>query len=321
MARRLAADHARDLGPYAELPAVGPVRAHAGLGDGSAGAAGTGHSGRLSRECARRDHPACGMHFPAGESPAPQFAGLGRRAWLPEPFAIDRAVDRRLPAARNRSARDMEGLAQQCGAPPTAAQDRLVDGGAMTRWLAHMPEGTGPVVVCFPFAGGGASAFAAWRRALQPDLCVCAVQPPGREGRSAEARFRDYPAFRDALSQALLPVLVGRRAVFYGHSLGAWVAWDVARALSAAGTAPLGLIVGAQRAPSCPYPFRHESTMADSELAGFLSRFDGLPAGLTDSFIQWMLPLVRDDLRLCETHPTTNVKENFPIGALGGRPE
>ena len=189
----------------------------------------------------------------------------------------------------------------------------------MTRWLAHMPEGTGPVVVCFPFAGGGASAFAAWRRALQPDLCVCAVQPPGREGRSAEARFRDYPAFRDALSEALLPVLVGRRAVFYGHSLGAWVAWDVARALSAAGTAPLGLIVGAQRAPSCPYPFRHESTMADSELAGFLSRFDGLPAGLTDSFIQWMLPLVRDDLCLCETHPTTNVKESFPICALSGR--
>jgi surfactin synthase thioesterase subunit len=182
-----------------------------------------------------------------------------------------------------------------------------------------MPEGRGPVLVCFPFAGGGASAFAAWRGALQPDLCVCAVQPPGREGRSAEARFRDYPAFRDALGEALLPVLAGRRVVLYGHSLGAWVAWDLARALSAAGTVPLGLVVGAQRAPSYSYPFQHESTMEDSELAGFLSRFDGLPTGLTDSFIQLMLPLVRDDLRLCETHPKTNVQESFQICALSGR--
>jgi surfactin synthase thioesterase subunit len=184
-----------------------------------------------------------------------------------------------------------------------------------------MPEGTGPILVCFPFAGGGASAFAAWRRALQPDLCVCAMQPPGREGRSAEARFRDYPAFRDALSEALLPVLAHRRAAFYGHSLGAWVAWDVARALSAAGTGPLGLIVGAQRAPSCPYPFRNESTMEDSELTGFLSRCDGLADSLTGltMFIRWMLPLVRDDLRLCETHPTTNAQASFPIYALSGR--
>jgi surfactin synthase thioesterase subunit len=191
----------------------------------------------------------------------------------------------------------------------------------MTRWLAHMPEGNGPVLVCFPFAGGGASAFAAWRRALAPDLAVCAVQPPGREGRAAEDRFREYSAYREALIEALLPVLARRRVAFYGHSLGGWVAWDVARALSAAGTAPLGLIVGAQRAPSCPYPFRNASTMEDAELIGFLRRCDDRTDGLTGSitFIQWMLPLLRDDLRLCETHAATNAQVSFPICALSGR--
>jgi surfactin synthase thioesterase subunit len=189
----------------------------------------------------------------------------------------------------------------------------------MTRWLAHMPEGNGPVLVCFPFAGGGASAFAPWRRELAQDLCVCAVQPPGREGRSAETRFSEYSAYRDAVCQALLPVLARRPVAFYGHSLGGWVAWDVARALSAAGTAPLGLIVGAQRAPSCPYPFRNASTMEDAELIGFLRRFDDRAEGLTDTFIRWMLSLLRDDLRLCETHPATNAQASFPIYALSGR--
>src|SRR3546814_15358177 len=82
---------------------------------------------------------------------------------------------------------------------------------------------------CFPHAGGAASSYFAWAGALEA-VDVLAVQPPGREGRLAEPLIADMTTLLDRLVAAIEPQL-DRPFVFFGHSLGALVAFETARAL------------------------------------------------------------------------------------------
>src|SRR3546814_4467064 len=80
---------------------------------------------------------------------------------------------------------------------------------------------------CFPHAGGAASSYFAWAGALEA-VDVLAVQPPGREGRLAEPLIADMTTLLDRLVAAIEPQL-DRPFVFFGHSMGALVAFETAR--------------------------------------------------------------------------------------------
>src|SRR5580700_6154992 len=83
---------------------------------------------------------------------------------------------------------------------------------------------------CFPYAGVGASAFRGWAQGADRDIEVCAIQPPGRESRLREVPFASMDTLIPPLVQALSKLL-DRPYVFYGHSLGARVAFQTIQAL------------------------------------------------------------------------------------------
>src|SRR4051812_38568638 len=83
---------------------------------------------------------------------------------------------------------------------------------------------------CFPFAGGGASAFRLWSQGLPLTVDVCPVQPPGRETRFREPAYTRLPPLVTALADALRPHF-DRPFAFFGHSMGAIVAFELAREL------------------------------------------------------------------------------------------
>ena len=58
-------------------------------------------------------------------------------------------------------------------------------------------------LVCFPYAGGGVSAFAGWHKTLPSDVEVGYVQLAGRDGRRREAPVSDFRALIDDLTQTL----------------------------------------------------------------------------------------------------------------------
>src|SRR6185436_7948802 len=94
--------------------------------------------------------------------------------------------------------------------PPTAGE-----------WIVRKPRPTRASVrlFCFPYAGGGPSAFRGWAEAL-PSLEVCAIQAPGRETRLREAPFTRIEPLADAIVEALKPLLGDQPFAFFGFSLG-----------------------------------------------------------------------------------------------------
>ena len=108
------------------------------------------------------------------------------------------------------------------------------------------PAGT-PQVVCFPHAGGDVTAFARLAAALAPAAEVWAVRLPARGGRFLDPMPAGFRALVAAVRGGIAPHL-DPTAVFYGQSLGALLAYEVARALPAA-LRPARLVVACAVAP------------------------------------------------------------------------
>lgn len=88
-----------------------------------------------------------------------------------------------------------------------------------------------PALVVFPHAGGGATFYRSWL--TNPDFSVHVVQYPGREDRISEQLPSSLGALADGVAEALLTV--GDRPLYlFGHSMGALVAFEVARRLETA---------------------------------------------------------------------------------------
>jgi medium-chain acyl-[acyl-carrier-protein] hydrolase len=109
-------------------------------------------------------------------------------------------------------------------------------------------------LVCFPFAGGGASAFRSWVPALAGDgVEVWPVQLPGRENRTAEEPYDDLGALTRRLVDEFAPALDGLPYALFGHSFGARLAFEFAQEARRRGIAgPVRLFASGHRPPHVP---------------------------------------------------------------------
>jgi surfactin synthase thioesterase subunit len=156
---------------------------------------------------------------------------------------------------------------------------------------------------CFPYAGGGAAAFRGWGDALPREVEVCAVRFPGRESRIGEPAHRRMAALIDDLGPSIAPLL-DRPFAFYGHSMGALVAFELTRWLRATcGASPSRLFLAAFRAPQLPNPHIKIYHLPDEVLKAVL-RTDGTPQRILDNdeLMKAMLPTLRADFELCDTY-------------------
>jgi medium-chain acyl-[acyl-carrier-protein] hydrolase len=175
-------------------------------------------------------------------------------------------------------------------------------------------------LVCFPHAGGGATAYQNWARQFPPAVEVCAVQLPGRESRFREGPPRRLGALVESLAESL-QALTDRPAAFFGHSMGALLAYEVTRLLRRwQAPLPNHLFLSAHGAPHLPRR-RQLHQLPDAQLVSELQAVGGIQAQVAghNELTQLMLPIIRADLTLVETH--AHVPEeplDVPITALCG---
>lgn len=192
-----------------------------------------------------------------------------------------------------------------------------------TPWLnlfQHNPKAS-LRLFCFPYAGGAASIFRNWADHLPADIELCPVQLPGRGARIREAPFARVPRLITALYQELLPYL-DKPFVFFGHSLGALLSFELARKLSQdCQLEPLHLFVSGRSAPQLPDTRPTTYSLPDEEFVKELRRLNGTPAEVLDQpeLLQLIAPTLRADFELCETYEhLTAPPLKCSITALGG---
>lgn len=157
---------------------------------------------------------------------------------------------------------------------------------------------------CFPYAGAGATIFREWSKYLPDEVEVCAVQPPGRETRVREAPYTQVEPLVASL-MAVMPARLDKPFAFFGHSLGALVAFILARQLRREqDVLPQHLFVSARSAPQSS---RRESPFYALSDAAFLEKVQQL-GGMEKSILEHaelmalIMPILRADFQMNETY-------------------
>lgn len=173
-------------------------------------------------------------------------------------------------------------------------------------------------LICFAHAGGGPGVFRSWPDDLPGDVEVYGVRYPGRQDRLADAPIDRMRPLVTAVAEALEPLL-DRPIAMFGHSMGAWVAYEVANHLSEHRAVDIetlivsGLVAPHQREAD---PWRD-----DEELIQEVTRLGGSDAELFEhpELRELILPPIRADFELVRTYlPARPRRLNCPILACSG---
>lgn len=187
----------------------------------------------------------------------------------------------------------------------------------MTTWLTRTPEPSSRLrLFCFHYAGGGASFYTRWHGRLLPEVDVLPVQLPGRESRYGEPRFRDIRQLAAVLDREL-DAWMDRPYALYGHSMGALIAYAVVRARQERGaTLPEALFAASAAAPHLAPSTLRFHDWPDDVLARHLVDLGGLdPVFLQQQeWLTALLPIVRDDLRVCGSLQPGDDGGPLPVG-------
>jgi|ERR1700722_2655788 len=175
-------------------------------------------------------------------------------------------------------------------------------------------------LLCFSGAGGNEPVFYDWRRQAPPWLALKSVVLPGHPGRFREKPAIDLVALASMLVEEFSDTLDYPYALF-GHSMGAILAFEVARFAQRQGRPATHLFVSACAAPHLPRRVPLWDNLPDLMLQQRIAKHStaGPNHVKTPELMELLLPIFRADVRLCETYKyKESSRLQCPIVAYAG---
>jgi medium-chain acyl-[acyl-carrier-protein] hydrolase len=174
---------------------------------------------------------------------------------------------------------------------------------------------------CFPYAGGSAAIYHQWPAHLPTDVELLAIQYPGRASRLREPPCTQLDVLLDEIEQGIAP-LFERPFAFFGHSMGASVAFELTRRMVAADKPlPQQLFLSGRTAPQLAQETLPIHALPEREFIDALRTLNGTPTELLEhsELMEMMLPTLRADFQSLETWEyRATAPLNIPISVFGG---
>jgi surfactin synthase thioesterase subunit len=157
---------------------------------------------------------------------------------------------------------------------------------------------------CIPYAGGSAAVYRDWQNQAPRWLEIHPIELPGRGRLSSVALPQSIPQLAQQITSSLDAEGDAPFALF-GHSMGAAIAYEVARNLEIRGSKLLRrLIVSGARAPFLPRMSSGTSDLTDLEFLDLLRDLNGTPPDVLDDaeLMEVLLPIIRSDFAISEKY-------------------
>lgn len=190
-------------------------------------------------------------------------------------------------------------------------------------WFDHLSRAQMPLLrlFCFPYAGGSSEVYRRWQSWFPERVDVCLVHLPGRGKRMNEPAFTQIVPLANAIVDRIVDEINVPYAL-YGHSMGAMIAFEVARELSRRRWAgPQHLFVSGNRAPQWPRTEPATFHLPHDEFIAALKRLNGTPTEILDNpeLMELFIGLLRADFQAVDTYEYRPEKRlSCPITVYGG---
>jgi medium-chain acyl-[acyl-carrier-protein] hydrolase len=175
---------------------------------------------------------------------------------------------------------------------------------------------------CFPYAGAGALVFRPWAAALPAWIELCPVQLPGREARLQEPPFTEWAPLVEAAGRGLSPDF-DKPFAFFGHSMGALLAFELTRWLRRqGGPSPVHLFLSGREAPRATRERRWVHDLPEVEFLAEMRHLNGTPPEVLAhaALMEMLAPMLRADFSIGERYVYgEEAPLACPVTALGGR--
>jgi medium-chain acyl-[acyl-carrier-protein] hydrolase len=156
---------------------------------------------------------------------------------------------------------------------------------------------------CFPFAGGSASYYANWAGYFTGAVELVPVQLPGRSPRMAEPPATLIGDVADEVA-ALIAASARTQPLLFGHSMGAILAFEVAKRLQALRRPAGYLFLSGRPEPAVTRPQTPFSTLPRREFVQMLRDYGCADEALlaNDEILDLLLPMMRADFAMIEQY-------------------
>lgn len=176
-------------------------------------------------------------------------------------------------------------------------------------------------LLCLPYAGASASVYFRWGRTLPKWVELLGAELPGRGTRLDEPCLKSVDSLVATLVGDALLLPRCPTAVF-GHSMGAWLGFELTKRLEDRGVPVRHLFVSGRQAPSLGSTL---PPMASLDRADFIheihTRYNGIPQEVLDTpeYLDMLVPALQADVGALEgyIYPVGD-PVSCPITALGG---
>jgi surfactin synthase thioesterase subunit len=156
---------------------------------------------------------------------------------------------------------------------------------------------------CFPYAGGSSAVFNTWKNYIRPDIEIKAIELAGRGKRIHEAHYNDFnEVIEDVFSLIIDEVKSGNDYAFFGHSMGAKIAYELTQEILVRGLPGPEHIFFSGR--GAPYVLGDDEIeyhkLQDEEFKEEVLKLGGTPKEFFEhpELLEVFLPLLKSDFKM-----------------------
>jgi medium-chain acyl-[acyl-carrier-protein] hydrolase len=157
---------------------------------------------------------------------------------------------------------------------------------------------------CFPYAGGSIKTFISWAQLLPGEIELAILELPGKGRRVFESPFTSID---NLITEIILEMqlLDNKQSIFFGHSLGAKVAFECCLRLSKSKLPlPDHLFLSACGSPNTHLTTSKSHLWNDDDFIDSLETLNGTPKEVLENreLMEILLPGIRADFQIAETY-------------------
>lgn len=155
-------------------------------------------------------------------------------------------------------------------------------------------------LITLPHAGGSSNIFKGWDKNLNCNILN--VEYPGHWTRLKEPLVATFKELEDDVINSILrSIEVNSHILIFGHSLGAIIAWKIAKRLCKNNIFVVGLFLSASQNPGSFPEEKITNLHSDDDVLELINYHNNTDDNALDGRVKKLfLPIIKNDLKICQ---------------------